>query len=120
VRTDHTGSGKANAKRSWRAASRNKPKGEERQMPRGAGELHHGTNLRERKEERDSKERGRWKGKMIIYGVTITRKRNMLKLQAAEMRFLKSVKGCTRLDKIRNEDIKKYLGVFPTNDRKRR
>jgi hypothetical protein len=27
-------------------------------------------------------------------------KRNTQKLQAAEMRFLRSVKGCTRLDKL--------------------
>jgi hypothetical protein len=32
--------------------------------------------------------------------------------QAAEMRFLRSVKGCTRLDKIRNEDIRKNLECF--------
>jgi hypothetical protein len=43
-------------------------------------------------------------------------KRDTKKLQAAEMRFLKSVKGRTRLDKIRNEDIKKELGVFSIND----
>jgi hypothetical protein len=40
--------------------------------------------------------------------------------QAAEMRFLRSVKGCTRLDKIWNEDIRKELGVFSINDRIRR
>jgi hypothetical protein len=34
------------------------------------------------------------------------RKTDMEKLQAAEMRFLRSVKGCTRLDKIR------YLNTF--------
>jgi hypothetical protein len=47
-------------------------------------------------------------------------KRDMQKPQAAEMRFLRSVKGCTRLDKIRNEDIRKELGVFSINDRIRR
>jgi hypothetical protein len=36
------------------------------------------------------------------------------------MRFLGSVKGHTRLDKIRNEDIRKELGVFSVNDRIRR
>jgi hypothetical protein len=48
------------------------------------------------------------------------RKRDMRKLQAAKMRFLRSVKGCTRLDKIRNEDIRNELGVFSVNDRIRR
>jgi hypothetical protein len=33
---------------------------------------------------------------------------------------LRSVKQCTRLDKIRNEDIRKELGVFSINDRIRR
>jgi predicted nucleic acid-binding Zn-ribbon protein len=42
------------------------------------------------------------------------------KLQAAETRFLRSVKGRTRLDKIRNEDIRKELRVFSINDRIRR
>jgi hypothetical protein len=35
-----------------------------------------------------------------------TTKRDMTRLEAAEMRFL-SVKGYTRLDKIRSEDIRK-------------
>jgi hypothetical protein len=43
-------------------------------------------------------------------------KRDMQKPQAAEMRFLRSVKGCTRLDKIRNKDTRKELGVFSIND----
>jgi hypothetical protein len=46
--------------------------------------------------------------------------RDTQKLQAAEMRFLKSVKGCTRLDKVRNEEIRKELEVFSINDRIRR
>jgi hypothetical protein len=33
------------------------------------------------------------------------------------MRFLRSVKGCTRLDGIKNECIRKELGVFSVNDR---
>jgi hypothetical protein len=45
----------------------------------------------------------------LLYGSECwtMRKRDMHKLQAAEMRSLRSVKGCTRLDKIRNEDIRK-------------
>jgi hypothetical protein len=34
--------------------------------------------------------------------------------------FKRSVKGCTRPDKIRNKDIRKELGVFSINDRIRR
>jgi hypothetical protein len=33
------------------------------------------------------------------------------------MRFLRSVKGCTRLDKTRNKGIRKELGVFSMNGR---
>jgi hypothetical protein len=42
------------------------------------------------------------------------------KLQRAEMRFLRSGKGRTRLDKIRKENIRKEKGVFSINDRIRR
>jgi hypothetical protein len=43
----------------------------------------------------------------LLYGneTWVTKKRDMTRLEAAEMRFLKSVKGYTRLDKIRNEVI---------------
>jgi hypothetical protein len=37
----------------------------------------------------------------------VTTKRDMTLLDDAEMRFLRSVKGYTRLDKIRNEVIRK-------------
>jgi hypothetical protein len=47
-------------------------------------------------------------------------KRGTQKVQPKEMRFLRSVKGCTRLDKIRKEDIRKELGVFSIDDRIRR
>jgi hypothetical protein len=47
-------------------------------------------------------------------------KKDMQKIQAAEMRFLRSVKGRTRLDKIKNKDIRKELGVFSINARIRR
>jgi hypothetical protein len=58
----------------------------------------------------------------LLYGSECwtMRKRDTQTLQAAEMRFLRSVKGYTRLDKIRNEDIRKELGVFSINDRIRR
>src|SRR5215475_8786958 len=35
----------------------------------------------------------------------------MTRLEAAEMRFLRSVKECTRLDKIRSEAIRKELKI---------
>ena len=38
-------------------------------------------------------------------------KRDMTRLEAAEMRFLRSVKGYTRLDKIRSEIIRKELEI---------
>jgi hypothetical protein len=58
----------------------------------------------------------------LLYGSECwtMRKRDMQKLQAAEMCFLRFVKGRTRLDKIRNEDIREKLGVFSINDRIRR
>jgi hypothetical protein len=35
-------------------------------------------------------------------------------LQAAEMRFLRRVKGCTRADRIRNVDIRAELNIYIT------
>jgi hypothetical protein len=32
---------------------------------------------------------------------------------AAEMKYLRTVKGCTRLDQIRNEDIRNELDISP-------
>jgi len=40
-----------------------------------------------------------------------TTKRDMTRLEAAEMHCLRSVKGCTRLDKIRSEIIRKELEI---------
>jgi len=47
----------------------------------------------------------------LLYGseTWVTTKRDMPRLDAAEMRFLRSVKGYTRLDKIRSEVIRKEL-----------
>ena len=36
---------------------------------------------------------------------------------AAEMKFLRSIKGCTILDKIRNEDICRELKIFCIKDK---
>jgi len=41
----------------------------------------------------------------------VTTKRDMTRLEAAEMRFLRSVKGYTRLDKIRSEILRKELEI---------
>jgi len=41
----------------------------------------------------------------------------MVKIQAAEMRFLRRVKGCTRADRIRNVDIRAELNIYSINNR---
>ena len=45
----------------------------------------------------------------VLYGseTWVTTKRDMTRLEAAEIRFLRSVKGYTRLDKMRSEVIRK-------------
>jgi len=45
----------------------------------------------------------------LLYGseTWVATKRDMTRLEAAEMRFLRSVKGYTRLDKMRSEAIRK-------------
>jgi hypothetical protein len=48
----------------------------------------------------------------------VTAKRDMTRLQAAEMRFLRSVKGYTRLDKIRSDVIRKELEISEIQDMK--
>ena len=54
----------------------------------------------------------------LLYGseTWITTKRDMTRLEAAEMRFLRSVKGYTRLDKIRSEIIRKELEICGIQD----
>ena len=49
----------------------------------------------------------------LLYGseTCVTTKRDMARLEAAEMRFLRSVKGYTILDKIRSEVIRKELKI---------
>ena len=46
----------------------------------------------------------------------ITTKRDMTRLEAVEMRFLRSVTGYTRLDKIRIEVIRKELEISGIQD----
>jgi len=50
----------------------------------------------------------------LLYGseTWVTTKRDMTRLEAAEMRFLRSVTQYTRLDKIRSEVIRKELEIL--------
>jgi len=54
----------------------------------------------------------------LLYGseTWVTAKRDMTRLEAAEMRFLRSVKGYTRLDKMRSEVIRKELEISGIRD----
>jgi hypothetical protein len=38
-------------------------------------------------------------------------------IQEAEMKYLRTVKGCTRLDQIRNEDIRNDLGISSLSEK---
>jgi len=54
----------------------------------------------------------------LLYGseIWVTTQRDMTSLEAAEMRFLRSVTGYTRLDKIRSEIIRKELEILGIQD----
>ena len=54
----------------------------------------------------------------VLYGseTWVTTKRDVIRLEAAEMRFLRSVKGYTGLDKIRSEVIRKELETSGIQD----
>ena len=54
----------------------------------------------------------------LLYGseTWITTKRDMTRLEAAEMRFLRSDTGYTRLDKIRSEVVRKELEISGIQD----
>jgi len=54
----------------------------------------------------------------LLYGseTWVTTKRDMTRLEAAEMRFLRTITGYTRLDKIRNEVIRKELEISGIQD----
>ena len=56
---------------------------------------------------------------MLTYGSetwTITKK-DQSRIQSAEMKFLRKVKGCTLEDQIKNSEIRKELNIFCMNDR---
>jgi hypothetical protein len=48
------------------------------------------------------------------------RERDWNRIQAAEMKYLRTVKGCTRLDQIRNKDIINELGISPLSENNNR
>jgi hypothetical protein len=52
---------------------------------------------------------------LLLYGseTWTLRKRDWNRIQAAETKYLRTVKGCTRLDQVRNEDIRNELGIPP-------
>jgi hypothetical protein len=54
----------------------------------------------------------------VLYGskTWVTTKRDVTRLEATEMRFLRSVTGYTRLDKIRSEVIRKDLEISGIQD----
>ena len=54
----------------------------------------------------------------LLYGseTWVTTQRDMTGLEAAEMRFLRSVTGYTRLDEIRSEDIRQELEISGIED----
>jgi len=54
----------------------------------------------------------------LLYGseTWVTTQRDMTRLEAAEMRFLRSVTGYTRLDKISSQDIRQELAISGIQD----
>ena len=57
----------------------------------------------------------------MLYGAKCwaTKKQHVHKMGVAEMRMLRWMCGQTRLDKIRNEDIRKKIGVAPIEEKMR-
>jgi hypothetical protein len=51
---------------------------------------------------------------VLLYGCETwtLRKRDWNRIQAAEMKYLRTVKGCTKIDQLRN-DIQNELGIPP-------
>jgi hypothetical protein len=50
---------------------------------------------------------------VLLYGseTWTPRKRDWNRIQEAEMKYLRTLKGCTRLDQMRNEDMRNELGI---------
>lgn len=59
---------------------------------------------------------------MLLYGseMWVTNQKQLCRIQPSEMRFLRSVKGCTRQDRLYNEDICGELNVFKILNRIRK
>lgn len=55
----------------------------------------------------------------LIYGSEswINRRKDRSKIEASEMAFLRSVKGCTKYDRIRSDDIRQELQMFKLTSR---
>ena len=47
----------------------------------------------------------------------IVKESDRSKIQTAEMRFLRKVKGCTRRDQIRNDVIREELNIYSVNEK---
>lgn len=47
----------------------------------------------------------------------ILQERDRSKIQSAEMKFLRRVKGCTKMDQIRNEDIREELNIYSIHEK---
>jgi hypothetical protein len=58
---------------------------------------------------------------VLLYGseTWTLRNRDWNIIQAAEMKYVRTVKGCTRLDQIRKEDIRNELGISPLSEKNR-
>jgi hypothetical protein len=59
---------------------------------------------------------------VLLYGseTWTPRQRDWKRIQAAEMKYLRTVKGCTRLDQIRDKDIRNKLGISPLSEKNNR
>jgi hypothetical protein len=56
---------------------------------------------------------------VLMYGseARTIKKRDISRIQSAEMKFLRSVKGCTRMDHVRNEEIRTELDMYAIQDK---
>jgi hypothetical protein len=56
---------------------------------------------------------------ILIYGseAWVLSKREESKIQSSEMLFLRNVKGCSRIDRIKNDDIRQELSIFTLKDK---